>query len=153
MMKMGATLDTFNFQDDHLANLFGPRVKETSDTKDVPPFYVSLKVHGMTLHNAMLDSDVSHNLMPKVIMDELGLDITRPYKELFSFDSRKFKFLGLIKELVVSLAQIPSKNMVMDVVMANIPPNFGILLSISRARKLKGTLQMDMSYATIPIFG
>jgi hypothetical protein len=76
----------------------------------------------MTLHNAMLDSNASHNLMPKVIMDELGLDITMPYKDLFSFDSRKFKCLGLIKELVVSLTQIPSKNMVMDMVVADIPP-------------------------------
>jgi hypothetical protein len=61
--------------------------------------------------------------------------------------------LGLIKDLVVSLSQIPSKNLVMDVVVADIPPNFGMLLSRSWAAKLKGTLQMDMSYATIPVFG
>jgi hypothetical protein len=91
--------------------------------------------------------------MPKVVMDELGLDVTRPYKDIFSFDSRKVKCLGLIKDLVVSLSQIPSKNLVMDVVVADIPPKFGMLLSRSWAMKLKGTLQMDMSYATIPIFG
>jgi ribonuclease HI len=112
-----------------------------------------LKIHDMTLHNAMLDSGASHNLMPKVVMDQLGLDITRPYKDLFSFDSRKVKCLGLIKDLVVSLAQIPAKNMVMDVVVVDIPPKFGMLLSRSWAAKLKGTLQMDMSYATIPVFG
>jgi hypothetical protein len=127
MLKMGETPDTLNVQDDHTAILFGPCVEETSDTEDVPPFYVSLKVHDMTLHNAMLDSCMSHNLMPKVIMDELGLDITRPDKDHFSFDLRKVKCLGLIKDLVVSLAQIPSKNMVMDVVMANIPSKFGML--------------------------
>jgi hypothetical protein len=133
--------------------LFGLRVEEMSDTEDVPPFYVSLKIHDMTLHNAMLDSGASHNLMPKVVMDELGLDITRPYKDLFSFDSRKVKCLGLIKYLVVSLSQIPSKNLVMDVVVADIPPKFGMLLSRSWAVKLKGTLQMDMLYATILVFG
>jgi hypothetical protein len=93
----------------------------------------------MNLHNVMLDFRVLHNLMPKVIMDELGLDITRPYNDLFSFDSRKFKCLGLIKDLVVSLAQIPSKNMVMDVVVVDIPPKFGMLLSRSWVAKLKGT--------------
>jgi hypothetical protein len=41
----------------------------------------------------------------------------------------------------------------MDVVVADIPPKFGMLLSRSWAAKLKGTLQMDMSYATIPVFG
>jgi hypothetical protein len=127
-------------------------VEETSDYGDITPLYVRLKVHDMTLHNAMIDSGASHNLIPKVIMDELGLDITRPYKDLFSFDSRKVKCLGLIKYLVVSLSQIPSKNLVMDVVVANIPPNFGMLLSRSWGAKLKGTLQMDMSYATIPVF-
>jgi hypothetical protein len=107
----------------------------------------------MILRNAMLDSGASHNLMPKVVMDQLGLKVTRPYKDLFSFDSRKMKCLGMIKDMVVSLAQIPAKNMVMDVVVADIPPKFGMLLSKSWATKLKGTLDMDMSYATIPIFG
>jgi hypothetical protein len=99
MLKMEEAPDTLNVQDDHPAILFGPRVEESGDVDDVPPFYVSLKIHDMTLHNAMLDSGASHNLMPKVVMDELGLDITRPYKDLFSFDSRKVKCLGLIKDL------------------------------------------------------
>jgi hypothetical protein len=41
----------------------------------------------------------------------------------------------------------------MDVVVVDIPPKFNMLLSRSWAAKLKGTLQMDMSYTTIPIFG
>ena len=55
--------------------------------------------------------------------------------------------------MVVFLHQIPEKSLVMDVVVANVPPKFGMLLSRSWAAKLKGTLQMDLSYATIPIFG
>jgi hypothetical protein len=153
MLEMGGTPDTLNIQDDHPVILFGPRVEEKNDTEDIPLFYISIKVHDMNLHSAMLDFGTSHNLMPKVIMDELGLDITRPHKDLFSFDSRKVKCLGLIKDLVVSLTQIPSKNMFMDVVVADIPPKFGMLLSSSWAVNLKGTLHMDMSYVTIPIFG
>jgi hypothetical protein len=153
MLNMEEATNTLNIQDDHPAILFGPHVEETGDTKDVPPFYVCLKIHDMTLHNAMLDSGVSHNLMPKVVMDELGLDVTRPYKYLFSFDSRKVKCLGLIKYLVMSLSQIPSNNLVMDMVVSDIPPKFDMLLSRSWATKLKRTLQMYMSYATIPVFG
>jgi hypothetical protein len=153
MLKMEESFDTLNVKDDHPAILFSHQVEETGDDGDIPPFYVDLKIHDMTLHNAMLDLGASHNLMPKVIMDELGLDITRPYKDLFSFDSRKVKFLGLIKDLVVSLSQIPSKNLIMDAVVADIPPKFGMMCSRSWAAKLKGTLQMDMSYATILVFG
>ena len=53
--------------------------------------------------------------------------------------------------MVVSLNKLPSKTMVMDVVVADIPPKFGVLLSRSWTSKLKGSLQMDMYYATIPI--
>lgn len=45
------------------------------------------------------------------------------------------------------------KNVLMDVVVADIPPRFGMLLSRSWVAKLKGTLQLDFSYLTIPMFG
>ena len=41
----------------------------------------------------------------------------------------------------------------MDIVVANIPPKFGLLLSFSWSKRLGGTLQMDLTYATIPMFG
>ena len=59
--------------------------------------------------------------------------------------------MGLIKDMVVSLTKLPSKTMVMDVVVADIPLKFSVLLSRSWTSKLKGILQMDMSYATIPV--
>ena len=79
-------------------------------------------------------------MMPKRIMDQLGLDVTRPYKDIFSFDSNKVKFLVLIKDLVISLSQILAKTLVMDVVVADIPSNFGMLLSRIWVAKLKGAL-------------
>ena len=77
----------------------------------------------------MLDSGASHNLMPRVVVESLGLEITRPYKELFSFDSRKVKCLGIIKDMVVTLAHIIAKSIIMDVVVDDIPPKFGMFLS------------------------
>ena len=131
--------------------MFGPRI-EPNDDDDVPPFYVTFKVHDLHFHNSMFDSRASHNLMPKEIMDNLGLDITRQYKDLYSFDSRKVKCLGLIKDLVISLHHIPEKSIVMDVVVADVLTKFGMLLSRSWSAKLKDTMQMDLSYATIPVF-
>ena len=86
-------------------------------------------------------------------MDELGLQITREYHYLFTFDSSRVHCIGLIKDLVVSLSQLPMKIIVMDIVVTDIPSKFVMLLSQSWSKKLGGTLQMDMSYATIPIFG
>jgi len=69
----------------------------------------------------MFDSGASHNLIPKAIMEKLGLDITQKYHDLYSFDSGRVRCIGLIKYLVLTLDQILAKNVLMDVVVANIP--------------------------------
>jgi len=138
---------------DHPAIFFGPKIEDKTHDGDVPPSYVSLNVHEQILHNFMPDSGASHNLMPKVIMERLGLNITRPYKYIYPFDSSKVKCLGLIKDLAVSLTQIPSKFMVMDIVLADIPLRYVMLLPIFWMEMLNESLQTYMSYITILVFG
>jgi len=145
--------DDVNVLDDQPELLFGPEVDGKTTNGGVLPFYVSLHIHDKVLHNAMFDSGASHNLMTKFVMEKLNLDIARPYKDLFSFDSSQVNCLGLIKDLCVSLVQYPNKTILMDVVVADIPPKYGILLSRSWGAKLQGSFQLDMSYATISVFG
>jgi hypothetical protein len=129
-----------NIVDDQHKILFGPEVDGQTDNDAIAPFYIILNIHDLILHNAMLDSGASHNPMPKEVMEKLGLEVNRPYKYLHSFDSSKVKCIGIIKDLCITLAQIPTKSMVMDIVVANIPPKYGMLLSRSWGAKLKGTL-------------
>jgi hypothetical protein len=152
-LQLTNSKDDVNVLDDTPELLFGPEVDGKTVVTGVLPFYVSLHIHDKILHNAMFDSGASHNLMPKAVMERLNLDITRPYKDLFSFDSSQVKCLGLIKDLCVSLVQFPNKTILMDVVVADIPPKYGMLLSRSWGAKLQGSLQLDMSYATISVFG
>jgi ribonuclease HI len=149
--KTPPTIGYVNLQYDKPTVTIGPMVEDRDNS--CPPFYISLNIHDKILHNCLLDSGASHNLMPKAVMDELGLDITKPYHDLFSFDSRKVRCLGLIKDLVINLAQLLMRNMVMDVVVADIPPKFNLLLSRSWSKILGGTLQMDLSYAIVSVFG
>jgi len=152
-LQMPENRDDVNVLDDKIELLFGPEVDGKSAVGIVLPFYMSLHIHDKVLHNAMFDSGASHNIMPKAIMERLNLDVTRPYKDLFSIDSSQIKCLGLIKDLCVSLVQYPNKTILMDVVVADIPPKYGMLLSRSWGAKLQGSLQLDLSYATISTFG
>jgi ribonuclease HI len=145
------TSDAISMYDENPAITLGPHIEDGSDAS--PPFYISLNFHDKLLHNCLMDSGASHTIMPKVVMEELGLEITKPYQHLYSFDFKKVKCLGLIKDLVVSLALLPMKSVVMDIVVANIPPKFGMILSRTWAKKVGGSLQMDLTYATIPVFG
>jgi hypothetical protein len=143
--------DSINLQDEKPTIVLGPMVEDIDDSS--PPFYTSLNIHDKVLHNFLMDSGASHNLMPKIVMEELEMEVTKAYHDLCSFDSRRVKSLRFIKYLVVSLFQQPMKSVVMDIVVADVPPRFDILLLRSWIKNLGGTLQMDLTYATILVFG
>ena len=130
--------DSINLQDERPAVVLGPMVEDRDDSS--PPFYTSLNIQDKVLHNCLMDSGASHNLMPKIVMEELGLEVTKSYHDLYSFDSRRVQCLGVIKDLVVSLFQLPMKSVVMDIVVADIPPKFGMFLSRYWIKNLGGTL-------------
>jgi hypothetical protein len=92
------------------------------------------------LHICILNSGAFHNLMPKVVMEKLGLEITSPYHDLYYFNSRKGNCHGLIKDMLVSLAQLPIKRIMMDVVVDDVPVKYGMLLYRTWDRNLGGTM-------------
>lgn len=102
-LRIDPLSEMVNIKDDQPELIFGPAIDGQSEDREVPKFYLSLKIHQFILNNTMLDSGASHNLMPKAIMENLGLDINHPYRDLYSFDSGRVRCLGLIKDLVVSL--------------------------------------------------
>jgi len=53
----------------------------------------------------------------------------------------------------MTLSQLPMKSVFMDIVVADRLPKFGMFLSRSWAKKVGGSLQIDLAYATIHIFG
>jgi hypothetical protein len=66
--------DSINLQDEKLAVMLGLMVEDRNDSS--PPFYTSLNIHDKVLHNCLMDLGASHNLMPKTVMEELGLEVT-----------------------------------------------------------------------------
>jgi hypothetical protein len=65
---------SIKIQDEKPAVVLGPMVEDRDDSS--PPFYTSLNIHDKVLHNCLMDSGASHNLMPKTVMEELGLEVT-----------------------------------------------------------------------------
>ena len=94
--------DVISLQDEKPSVVFGPSSDMIDET--MSPFYVTLKAHDSLLYKCMLDYGASHNLMLKVIMDQLNLEITQSYHDLYTFDSKRVPCLVLTKDLVVTLA-------------------------------------------------
>jgi hypothetical protein len=59
----------------------------------------------------------------------------------------------MIKDMVITLDQLPINTIMMDIVVVDVPANYCMLLSRTWEHKLGGTMQMDMTYANVPVFG
>lgn len=100
-------VDLINIEDD------GPKIVMGTLTSGndqlTPPLYITVELQNLHLHNCLYDSKACHSLIPLVVMENMGLDITRPYKYLYSFDCNRSQCLGIINDLVVRMMQIPRK--------------------------------------------
>jgi hypothetical protein len=111
------------------------------------PFFISLMVNEFTLHNCMLDSGSTTNIMPLKVVQQLGLEISRPYKNVCGVDSKRITICGIIKDLRIILVVFPYMSLAMNVVVIDIRDVWGMLLSKEWEETLGGSLQMDLSYA------
>jgi hypothetical protein len=46
----------------------------------VPPFYISIENHDVALHNCLVDTGMTNNIMPLAVMEALGMSCTRYYE-------------------------------------------------------------------------
>jgi len=86
-------------------------------------------ISNLLLHNYMLYSGDSTNVMALKAMNQLGLKITRPYRNVRGINSRAILVCGLIKDLKVNLDTYPNISLLMDVVVIDVPDALGMLLS------------------------
>jgi hypothetical protein len=133
------------------AVVLGPMVEDRDDSS--PPFYTSLNIHDKVLHNCLMDSGASHNLMPKTVMEELGLEVTRAYHDLYSFRLQESSVSWSYQRPGCDPVSTAHEKCGHGYCSSRCPPKFGMLLSRSWIKRLGGTLQMDLTYATIPVFG
>jgi hypothetical protein len=108
------------------------------------PFYLSLLMNDFILHNCMLDSGTSSNVMTKKVMEQLNLRISRPYHNICAMDSKTIQVHGLIKGLQVHLAAFPDIMIEIDIVVIDVPDAWGMLLSRKTTADLGGNLQMEV---------
>ena len=68
-------------------------------------------------------------------------------------DKRKVTIIGTINALSNKLIAYPDKELTMSVLVVDIPPQYGMLLSRKWSVSMGGSIQCDLLYATFQIDG
>jgi hypothetical protein len=79
------------------------------------------------------------------------LKTTQPYGNVCGIDSKKVKFLRVCEDIEVFLIDFPHINILMDIVVIDVPDAWGMLFSRRWPTALGGFLRMDLTHAHIPM--
>jgi hypothetical protein len=116
-----------------------------------PPFFMTLLINNKCLNNCMLDSGAGANMMSLKDMEKLGLNVTRPYRNVCGFESRAIPTHGVVENVEACLGRYLERVIHMDIVVVDVPDVWGMILSGKFIAMLRGTLEMDLTYINMPM--
>jgi len=70
-----------------------------------PPFFMNLIMNNKIVNNYMLDTGASASIMSFKFMQQLGLKVTQPYKNVCGFESKSIPTHGVIENVEVLLKE------------------------------------------------
>jgi hypothetical protein len=85
-----------------------------------PPFFMTLMMNNKYLSNCMLDTGVGANMMSLKFMQQMGLKVTRPYRNVCGFESKAIPTHGVIENVKVQLKEFPKKIVYIDIIVVDL---------------------------------
>jgi ribonuclease HI len=119
----------------------------------VPPFLLTFEVFNRNLHNCLVDSRASSNVMPLAICYKLGVVPLKSDKHVIQLDRTQVKVMGELKDVMIRIATHPSFVQVIDIIVVDIPEAYGLLLSRDWSEKLNGYFSTDWAHLWLPLKG
>ena len=115
------------------------------DKLEVPPFLLSICIFGKNLHNCLIDSGASCNVMLLTIYQRLGAVPQPMSRVVIQLDKTKVKVIGILKDVCIQLTTNPKIQDIIDIHVVDIPEMYGMLLSRDWTKCLKGWFSIDFT--------
>jgi hypothetical protein len=119
----------------------------------VPPFLLTFEVFNRNLHNFLVDSGVSSNVMPLAICNKLGVVPLKSDKHVIQLDRTQVKVMGELKDVMIRIMTHPNFVQVIDIIVVDIPEAYGLLLSRDWSENINGYFSTDWAHLWLPLKG
>jgi hypothetical protein len=119
----------------------------------IPPFYISIENHDVALHNCLVDTGATNNIMPLVVMEALGMNCTKYYEtgeSIYAIDSRQVPSYGEIKDFYAWITTAPHIITVFNIIVVDLPPAYGVVLGRDWSSMIRGYIMNDGSCMMLP---
>jgi hypothetical protein len=126
-------------------------LETTSNTrKNVPPFLLTFEIFNRNVHNCMVDSGKSSNVMPWSVCQKINAEVEPSSLKIIQLDRTDVKVMGELKNVLIRLSSNPKVHQFIDIIVVDIPEVYGMFLSRDWSEQLHGYFAMDWSHLWLP---
>ena len=118
-----------------------------------PPFLLTFEIFNYNVHNCLVDSGATVNVMPISVCKRIsGQPKPSPWR-VVQLDRTNVKVIGDMEDVLVRLASNDKVCQVINIMVADIPDAYGLILSRDWSAKLNGYFASDWSHLWLPYKG
>jgi hypothetical protein len=118
--------------------------------RNVPPFLLTFEIFNRNVHNCMVDSGASSNVMPWSVCQKINAEVQPSTLKIIQLDRTSVKVIGELKNVLIRLSSNPKVHQVIDIIVVDIPEVYGLFLSRDWSEQLHGYFATDWSHLWLP---
>jgi ribonuclease HI len=123
-----------------------PQATTLSTRKNVPPFLLTFEIFNRNVHNCMVDSGASSNVMPWSVCQKINAEVEPSSLKIIQLDRTDVKVMGELKNVLIRLSSNPKVHQFIDIIVVDIPEVYGMFLSRDWSEQLHGYFATDWSH-------
>jgi hypothetical protein len=127
-----------------------PQATTLSTRKNVPPFLLTFEIFNRNVHNCMVDSGASSNVMPWSVCQNINTKVEPSSLKIIQLARTDVKVMGELKNVLIRLSSNPKLHQFIDIIVVDIPKVYGMFLSRDWLEQLHGYFATDWSHLWLP---
>jgi predicted aspartyl protease len=85
-----------------------------------PPFILTFEIFNRNVHNCLVDSGASSNVMPYSVCKKLNIEPKKSSIQIVQLDRSNVKVLGELKNVLIRLSLNPKVHQTIDIIVVDI---------------------------------
>ena len=115
-----------------------------------PPFLLTFEIFNHNVHNCLVDSGASVNVMPPSVYKKINRQPKPSTWKAIQLDRMNEKVIGEMEDVLIRLSSNDKVFQFIDIVVVDIPEAYGLVLSRDWSAKLNGYFASDWSHLWLP---
>jgi hypothetical protein len=91
----------------------------------VPPFLLTFEIYNRNLHNCLVDSGASSNIMPLSVCKKMNATPTKSDTHIIQLYRTEVKVIGELKDVMIQISSNPKFHQVIDIIIVDIQKPMG----------------------------